>query len=80
MLSKLPINYYELAEKFREQQQWYKSITTYRQTIKLNPTFSWYYYKLGQALTQLQNWEETITADQQAIKLNSDFSWSYHHL
>ncbi|MGD1714278.1 tetratricopeptide repeat-containing sulfotransferase family protein [Dapis sp. BLCC M172] len=74
------MNYYELGEKFREQQKWEEAVTNYRQAIKLNPTFSWSYYKLGQALTQLQNWEETITAYQQAIKLNPDFPWSYHHL
>ncbi|MGD1714279.1 tetratricopeptide repeat protein [Dapis sp. BLCC M172] len=40
MLSKLPINYYELAEKFREQKQWNEAVTNYRQAIKLNPNFS----------------------------------------
>ncbi len=67
------MNYYELGEKFREQQKWEEAVTNYRQAIKLNPNFSWSYYKLGQALTQLQNWEETITTYQQAIKLNPDF-------
>ncbi len=66
------MNYYELAEKFREQKQWKEAVTNYPQAIKLNPNFSWSYYKLGQVLTQLQNWEETITAYQQAIKLNPD--------
>ena len=55
------MNYYELGEKFLEQQQWEEAVTSYRQAIKLNPTFSWSYYKLGQALTQLQKWEEAIT-------------------
>ena len=48
------MNYYELGEKFLEQQQWEEAVTSYRQAIKFNPTFSWSYYKLGQALTQLQ--------------------------
>ena len=74
------MNYYELGEKFLEQQQWEKAVTSYRQAIKLNPTFSWHYYKLGQALTQLQKWDEAITNYQKAIELNSDFPWSYHHL
>ena len=74
------MNYYELGEKFLEQQQWEEAVTSYRQAIKLNPTFSWSYYKLGQALTQLQKWEEAITTYQKSIELNSDFPWSYHHL
>ncbi|MEM1167810.1 MAG: tetratricopeptide repeat protein [Cyanobacteria bacterium P01_H01_bin.35] len=74
------MNYYELGEKFLEQQNWEEAVTSYRQAIKLNPTFSWSYYKLGQALTQLQKWEEATTTYQKAIELNSDFPWSYHHL
>ncbi len=74
------MNYYELAEKFLEEQKWEEAVTNYRQAVKLNPNFSWSYYKLGQALTKLQNWEEAITTYQKAIELNSDFPWSYHHL
>ncbi|NES04497.1 MAG: tetratricopeptide repeat protein [Okeania sp. SIO2F4] len=74
------MNYYELAEKFLEQQKWEEAVTNYRQAVKLNPNFSWSYYKLGQALTKLQKWEEAITTYQKAIELNSDFPWSYHHL
>ncbi|MDE5082007.1 MAG: tetratricopeptide repeat protein, partial [Trichodesmium sp. St18_bin1] len=74
------MNYYELGEKFLEQQQWEEAVTSYRQAIKFNPTFSWSYYKLGQALTQLQKWDEAITNYQKSIELNSDFPWSYHHL
>lgn len=74
------MNYYELGEKFLEQQQWEEAVTSYRQAIKFNPTFSWSYYKLGQALTQLQKWEEAIATYQKSIELNSDFPWSYHHL
>ena len=74
------MNYYELAEKFLEQQKWEEAVTNYRQAIKLNPNFSWSYYKLGQALAQLKNWEQAITTYQKAIKLNPNFPWSYHHL
>ncbi|NET41317.1 tetratricopeptide repeat protein [Okeania sp. SIO2B3] len=74
------MNYYELGEKFLEQQQWDKAVNAYHQAIKLNPNFSWSYYKLGQALTKLQKWDEAITAYRQAIKLNPDFPWSYHNL
>ncbi|MGD1808313.1 tetratricopeptide repeat-containing sulfotransferase family protein [Dapis sp. BLCC M126] len=74
------MNYYELGEKFLEQEKWEEAVTNYRQAIKLNPNFSWSYYKLGQALTQLQNWEQAIITYQKAIKLNPNFPWSYHHL
>jgi len=74
------MNYYELGEKFLEQQQWEEAVTSYRQAIKLNPNFCWSYYKLGQALTQLQKWDEAVNAYRQAIKLNPDFPWSYHNL
>ena len=74
------MNYYELGEKFLEQQKWEEAVTSYRQAIKVNPTFSWSYYKLGQTLTQLQRWNEAVSAYHQAIKLNPDFPWSYHNL
>ncbi|MDJ0556593.1 MAG: tetratricopeptide repeat protein [Microcoleaceae cyanobacterium MO_207.B10] len=74
------MNYYELAEKFLEQQQWNEAVNAYNQAIKLNSDFTWSYYKLGQALNQLQRWDEAITAYNQAIKLNPNFPWSYYHL
>ena len=71
---------YELAESYRQQQQWQAVAIALQRSLELKPDFFWSYHHLGDALCQLKQWQNAAKAYTQAIKLDPQFFWSWHNL
>jgi tetratricopeptide (TPR) repeat protein len=72
--------FYDAANRDREQQQWETAIVSYQQSIELNSDFFWSHHHLGDVFTKLQRWNEATIAYRRAIELDADFFWSHHNL
>ena len=70
---------YELAERYKRQQQWQQAAQAFQRAVELRVDFSWSYHHLGDALTKLQQWEQAAQAYSNAVKLNPNFFWSWHN-
>ena len=71
---------YNLAERYKKQEQWQAAAQAYRRAIELRADFFWSYHHLGDALTKLEQWEQAAQAYNDALKLDPSFFWSWHNL
>ncbi len=71
---------YNLADNYRQQQQWQQAATAYQKAIALNPDFFWSYHHLGDVLSHLQQWQHSVAAYQRAVEIDPSFFWSWHNL
>ena len=71
---------YNLAESYKNQQQWQAAAVTFEKATKLNPDFFWSYHHWGDVLIKLQQWESAVIAYSRAVELDPDFFWSWHNL
>lgn len=71
---------YELADSYREQQQWQFAAVAFKRAIELKPDSFWSYHHLGDVLSQLQQWQQAAIVYSRAIKLDDNFFWSWHNL
>ena len=71
---------YNLADTYRQQQQWQQAAIAFRQAIKLRPDFFWSYHHLGDALSHLQQWQQSAVVYRRAVELDASFFWSWHNL
>ena len=71
---------YDLADNYRQQQQWQPAAAAFKQAIALRPDFFWSYHHLGDVLSQLQQWQPSAVAYQRAVQLDPNFFWSWHNL
>ncbi len=71
---------YQLAQTYRQQQQWQSAAIALQRTIELKSDFFWSYHHLGDTLSQLQQWQGAVKAYRQAVQLDPEFFWSWHNL
>ncbi|MDJ0571431.1 MAG: GNAT family N-acetyltransferase [Pleurocapsa sp. MO_192.B19] len=71
---------YDLADIYRNQQQWQKAAIAFQRAIQLRPNFFWSYHHLGDVLTKLKQWERAVQAYRRAVELDPNFFWSRHNL
>jgi len=71
---------YNLADYYREQQQWQLAAVAFTQATKLKPDSFWSYHHLGDALSQLKQWQKAAIAYSHSVKLDDNFFWSWHNL
>lgn len=71
---------YQLADTYRQQEQWQSAAIAFRRAIELRPDFFWSYHHLGDVLLQLQQWQPAVTAYSRAVRLDRQFFWSWHNL
>ncbi|MEO1800869.1 MAG: tetratricopeptide repeat protein, partial [Cyanobacteria bacterium J06629_2] len=68
---------YQLAQTYRQQQQWQSAAIALQRTIELKSDFFWSYHHLGDTLSQLQQWQGAVKAYRQAVQLDPEFFWSW---
>jgi|GEM_PF-423903 len=73
------VNYFHIANKYKQEGFLEQSITAYEKAIEQNPKFYWAYHNLGEALAQLDRWEEAATAYTRARELNPNSAWSHYN-
>jgi len=71
---------YNLADTYRQQQQWQQAAIVFEEAIALQPDFFWSYHHLGDVLSHLQQWQKSAVAYQRAVQLDPSFFWSWHNL
>ena len=71
---------YELAETYRQRQQWDNAALNFKRAIALNPDFFWSYHHLGDTLTKLQQWDNAAKVYRRAVEIDPSFFWSWHNL
>ena len=71
---------YNLAENYRQQEQWQDAAEALERAIELRPDFFWSYHHLGGVFTKLKHWQKAARSYAHAVKLDSQFSWSWHNL
>jgi tetratricopeptide (TPR) repeat protein len=71
---------YDLANIYRQQEQWQAAAIALQQSIELRPDFFWSHHHLGDVLSKLQQWQKAAQAYSEAVKLDSQFFWSWHNL
>ncbi|MBW4536686.1 MAG: GNAT family N-acetyltransferase [Pleurocapsa minor HA4230-MV1] len=71
---------YDLANTYRQQEQWQAAAIALQQTIELRPDFFWSHHHLGDVLSKLQQWQKAAQAYSEAVKLDPQFFWSWHNL
>jgi tetratricopeptide (TPR) repeat protein len=71
---------YNLADTYRQQQQWEKAAIAFQQAIELQPNFFWSHHHLGDALSQLKQWDQASLSYGRAVEIDSSFFWSWHNL
>lgn len=76
----IKVNYFQIANKYKQEGILEQAIATYKNAIEQNPNFYWAYHNLGEALAQLDRWEEAATAYTRARELNPNSAWSHYNL
>ena len=71
---------YDLADIYKNQQQWQNAAIAFQRAIELRPDFFWSYHFLGDVLSQLQQWKQAAIAYRRAVELDPNFFWSWHNL
>jgi tetratricopeptide (TPR) repeat protein len=71
---------YDLANTYRQQEQWQAAAIALQRTIELRPDFFWSHHHLGDVLSKLQQWQKAAQAYSEAVKLDPQFFWSWHNL
>ncbi|WP_019507067.1 GNAT family N-acetyltransferase [Pleurocapsa sp. PCC 7319] len=71
---------YDLADTYRNQQQWQNAAIAFQRAIELRPDFFWSYHHLGDVFTQLRQWKQAAIAYRRAVQLDPNFFWSWHNL
>ena len=71
---------YNLADGYREKQQWQLAAVAFKRAIELKPDSFWSYHHLGDSLSQLQQWQQAAIAYSRGVKLDDNFFWSWHNL
>ena len=71
---------YDLANTYRQQEQWQSAAIALQRTIELRPDFFWSHHHLGDVFSKLQQWQKAAQAYSEAVKLDSQFFWSWHNL
>ena len=71
---------YDIADGYRDRQQWQAAAMAFKRSAQLNPAHFWSYHHLGDACTQLKQWRQAAIAYSQAVKLDDEFFWSWHNL
>ena len=71
---------YDLADTYKNQQQWQNAAIAFQRAIELRPDFFWSYHLLGDVLSQLQQWKQAAIAYRRAVELDPNFFWSWHNL
>ncbi|HAT13269.1 MAG TPA: hypothetical protein DCS91_06605 [Microcoleaceae bacterium UBA11344] len=63
-------NYFEEANKLRQEGLLQEAIAYYKNALEQNPDFYASYHNLGETLAKLGRWDEAVYAYQQALELN----------
>ena len=71
---------YNLADAYRQQQQWQPAAIAFQRAIILKPDFFWSYHHFGDVLTQLKQWQQAAFAYRRAVEIDPSFFWSWHNL
>ncbi|PSB10966.1 hypothetical protein C7B62_07520 [Pleurocapsa sp. CCALA 161] len=71
---------YDLANTYRQQEQWQSAAIALQQAIELRPNFFWSHHHLGDVFSKLQQWQAAAQAYSEAVKLDPQFFWSWHNL
>jgi Tfp pilus assembly protein PilF/ribosomal protein S18 acetylase RimI-like enzyme len=71
---------YNLADTYRQQQQWQLAVIAFERAIELKPDFFWSWHHLADVFTKLQTWEQAVQAYNRAVELDPQFFWSWHNL
>ena len=71
---------YDLADNYKNQEQWQQAAQAFKRATELNPDSFWSYHHLGDVLGKLQRWQQAKTAYSRAVQLDADFFWSWHNL
>jgi Tfp pilus assembly protein PilF/GNAT superfamily N-acetyltransferase len=71
---------YNIADTYRQQQQWRQAAIAFQRAIELQPDFFWSYHHLGDALSHLQQWQRASLAYSHAVEIDPNFFWSWHNL
>ena len=71
---------YDLADTYKNQQQWQNAAIAFQRAIELRPDFFWSYHHLGDVFTQLRQWKQAAIAYRRAVQLDPNFFWSCHNL
>jgi tetratricopeptide (TPR) repeat protein len=71
---------YNLADTYRQQQQWQLAVIAFERTIELKPDFFWSWHHLADVFTKLQQWQPAVKAYNRAVEIDPQFFWSWHNL
>lgn len=76
----MKVNYFQTANKLKQEGKLEEAIAYYYSALEQNPQFYWSYHNLGETFALLDRMDEAITAYNQAIEQNPNSASSHHNL